>query len=414
MDDNDELQQSETEITRDALYEYADMASIILLVFGGMPSEVIPWQGVITGYVLRKEGDHPKVICVRSPHVRPDQLNFFQDPTEPLMIEGTKDEMRKLMLRIFTEKDFTNTIEPLAKNIDDDRLPENQRWLDEVAEEVAIALSGLPRSVTKPDVRYGNPTLCVTFPPGESKLTAEIKVRGSRVDINRLLGRSESQLRWEAVENALATIEPPSAPGSYRQWFEELEAAIAAIRSEQPPVQFMKRLIGHDKRVYRPELEKYEAYGGRANGRLEVDISFSQQIQQQWLTEASPEAAVAHNLTIAARIRHDIVDRFVGKVSYMPEGDWEALDHSVKALLADGAFFQSLAASQLNYALGEDELQNLNKDFGTKILGPLLNWIENRDRAQVESALKDWSANNLEFFRLGLNWYAERLGIKLH
>ena len=81
--------------------------------------------------------------------------------------------------------------------------------------------------------------------------------------------------------------------------------------------------------------------------------------------------------------------------------------------MADGIFFNEMAGEQLEFALGAETLQKINKDFAENVYPYLIgdDKINQKHSANVAVALENWSANNLKFFTIALEWYSETLGI---
>ena len=404
---------SETsKIETTTLLSAVDNADLALFVYGGQesPSLAVKWQDYLAGWA-RKAGGVPEIVCLVAETFDEQQIEVLVTSPENAII-ATEEEIKKLIIKLYTDKKFTATIEPLNQQF----VETGSDFLEKVVTTLYRTINGESPGTEKARTTYVNPTIRVTFPPGCSDLRDDLEVEADEVCLSQIFGIRGRKCHWSDIDKALTNLEVFKSAGAFHKWAKELDLAVKTIRKKDTPMQLKQQLITKDGHVYRPQIQKFETYGDRPAGRLVIDVSFSAQIHDQWLVKASPEAAVAHNLTIAARIRHDIVGRFIGQIQkgkWLPPQEWAQIQESIDSLMVDGTFFTEMAGEQLEFALGAEELQEINKDFVENVYPYLIgdNKINQEHSETVAVAMENWSANNLKFFKLALGWYSETLGL---
>jgi hypothetical protein len=407
---NNEIKEDIMDVDNKRVSEVLKEAALAILVFGGPFSQEITWHPFIAGYVEGRFGDdhkdqYPRIVCIRAEDVQEKQINllFGADETARFTVPATQQNIRAQLVRLCTDETYSNTLDQLHPTIE----KADAAWLEEISAAMVESIVGVDPDQENSQILHGNPTLQFTFARDATGLEPTTQVKASTLHLNRLFKKaSGGETTWKEIDGALARLEKKHAGGNFRKWVAELEAAVSDIRENDEPLQMTHAMIGADKHVYRPLIQRYELFD---SGRLLIDVNFTARIQDSWLVDASPEIAVAYNLTLAARIRHNIVEQFLPDIARLTESGWDELQKSVDSLTADGFFFRSMAGPALNQALGEDQMKDMVTEFEQNVYTDLSEGIKEKNSTRVASALQNWSRNNLRFFDLALPWYSDQL-----
>lgn len=390
-------------ITR--LTEEASKCQILIIVARGRPQK-IPWFPFLAGVATTLPGDAPQIVCLHPQRLLKERIHWVVREVPNRFIPAEHQEVRRFLQQLYNDVTLTRTKEPLFKDFPKKKEEEDQ--LNSLVTQVCDAVNG---GESKDE--YLNPYLVFTFPPSCSELGPKVSVKSTPHVASKLFGsKPPEEFDWTLVDKALTKLEERKhVAGSrlFHQWADQLEAVVASIRNEDKLEQITGRLIAADDHVYRPEIELYRSDG--RDGEVVVTVTFSPQIQDDWLAEASQQAAVGYNLTLAARIRHDLVEKALEDIKALGRPEhWSDLRQSVEGVLSDGAFFMTLAGRNLNLALGRSELEVIQKDFEHNVYPDLTEGLAKEDASQLAAALESWDKNNRDFFKLALGWYAEALG----
>ncbi len=358
-----------------------------------------------------EEEDRRKVVCIyadpgdtsTSAEIGiPSQLVYKQ------AVKATERQILKLLLRLFRDKEFTNTIRPLNERLSEENLRP-------IAGTIADAINQVdPNRVFQTE--YANTYIKLHIPSDVESLVPGIRVESSGKSLEQLfdLGKSPpgGQLwTWGKISEKISLDKDPGFNG---RWTKQLDKAISAMKNGDTVRQLTGKFLAADDKLYRPEIEIYEIY---ENGRLTVDVTFSHQVQDSWLQEAHAPVALAANLALASRIRHEVMEPYLRKLPLWrteeakKEGCGE-LSRLVKQIEHDGYFIRRLTESRLQEAFDEaetKELADLETGYAKEIRPFLEKALRDREVTELGQVLQCWEKNNLQFLRIALHRYEAML-----
>ncbi len=387
---------------RDELYK----ANIFFLVLTNPARDDFDWPLYEAGlFESLEEEDRRRIICIYadSNDGPPDQLGDIQG------VRATEPEILGLLMKLFHDKDFSLTREALNT-----RLTEED--LRPIAGEIAADISG-GKSDRISDREYANKFIQLLIAPGADSLGDDTEVRSEKDSLGPLFGLRKKPLsgRWWAWgEIAGRVVHSKDPAGFNRRWTRQLAEIVSALKRGDDIQQLTGRFLAADGKLYRPEIEVYRTY---ENGSMTVDVTFSEQVQDSWLGYARPPVALAANLSLASRVRHELIEPYLRKISHwraetsIEEGCAELIQ-LVEDVEHDGYYIAQLTKHQLQEAFDEDdtdELGELQHEYATDIRPFLGKALKEREIPELRQALKRWKKNNLRFLDIGLRTYARML-----
>lgn len=392
-------------------------ANILLLVLTKPAEDDFDWPLYEAGLFESLDSeDCRRVICVYADSgdtkaaVQRAKLRVPSQLGDKQAVKATEEEILDLLVRLFHDKEFTGTEEPLNSNVD------REEDLRSIARTIAEDINGVPGDQLK-HRKYCNTYVQLQLAP-DAKLDSDTAVESNEESLSGLFGlgknppNGQETWTWEQISSRVEGEGPDSIN---RRWIQQLEDAVSAMRAGERVHQLTSRFLAEDGKLYRPELEIYRTYENR---RMTIDVTFSEQVQDSWLRNASAPVALAANLALASRIRHELIERYLRKVPlWQTEKEKEkgsaVLSQLVEDIEHDGYFIGRLTKNQLQDAFelaDNQELAGLRQEYGMKIRPLLGSGLQNLEVTEIGQALERWEKNNLRFLHIGLRRYKEMLG----
>ena len=353
----------------------------------------------------------------------PDVLGDIQGVTAEL------GAVRDLLLRMYTDSDFTDTKEPINGKV-------RKETVTDLAQQICDAING-PFVDEIQFSEYINPYLQVDFcfPKERRKEALEDQdqlqsiIKNGRVSpiddsLEKMFGlqpnnRQRQRWTWGELNEEIAKGVSEDPQKFNRQWMEELEAMVenhfAGYASNR---QIEGGFLASDGNVWQPEVEKICSY---KSGRVSVELSFSPRPHQSWMrNDDTPAAGLAANLMLGSRIRQQLIEEserlfktWSDDPDAVPKGVTE-LRRLVNGLQRDGFFIDRLTRGSLAAAFDEGDrkvLRKIDQEFRENIGGPLHRALEACDVDELEKAIRRWKVNNTNFLRIALRRYSKICGI---
>ena len=247
-----------------------------------------------------------------------------------LLVKMTKESIGDFVERLHVDEGFFLGEEAFAPKTNRDTL--NKRKKEFYKDLLATIPTGNGQKV---EVEYTNRWIRVTLPEGVASLPKyaeflkleesqkEEKLADVKQELSNFIEKqatlySSSDYLFDlpAGANRFAQLRPASRlesdPGFNVRWIEQLIDAIIEKKTGTRRVkQLTGRFLSYRGELYRPEIETFNCY---TNGRLEVLVTFSAQIQDSWLQSDKPVVALAANMALATRIRHELLETYLNKL----------------------------------------------------------------------------------------------------
>lgn len=387
-------------------------ADILLLILTRPARKDFDWPLYEAGLFDSLRGDK-RLVCIypkkKDPKKKggpPDQLADIQG------VEATEANLRDFLVRLFTDSEFTNTETPLNADVYE-AFPEQ---IDAIARETYEDVNGVQGEGIY-SVSYVNPYIQLLLPSGTKKLTGDTQIKSNMRSLRTLF-----KLRKEPPESEYwtwAQIEESvdfgrEDPQQFnRAWMREAEAAIEKLlKGKSEDHQIHSRFIAKDSRIWSPEIEIWRAYD---NGIKTVDVTFSPDVQDEWLQKAKAPVALAANLNLAVRIRHDLIETYLRRLPHWEDGDeshFLELSDLVSTVERNGFFIRWLTKDAWAEAFDIDDTEKvikMEKDFGQKIYPKLHKALDEKKVKEASDALKLWHTNNTDFLSIGIPQYTRLL-----
>ena len=393
-------------------------ANILLLLLTKPARDDFDWPLYEAGlFESLDEEDRRRVVCVyadpgetsSSKHRARAQLPSQLGNTQA--VKATEPEILKLLVRLFRDRKFTLTVEPLNPRLSEERLRP-------IARAIADDINRV-RSERVSHIEYNNKYIQLDLPPDVNALERSTGIESEKESLRRLFGLRKNPVHgqlWTWGEIADKVVNKHDPAGFNRRWTKQLEGIVSALKTGNDAQQLTGRFLAADGKLYRPEIEVYRIY---ENDRMTIDVTFSEQVQDSWLRTARAPVALAANLALASRVRHELIEPYLRRVprwrteTAMEDGCAE-LSQLVEDIEHDGYFIAQLTKNQLQEAFDEtesDELGELNHQYGTKIRPFLDKALVDKEISQLRQVLKSWKRNNLRFLDIGLHRYSQMLGL---
>ncbi len=391
---------------RQTLCDEIEQADILLLLLTRPARKQFHWPLYEAGLFNSLRGGR-RLICIYSPdEPPPDQVSEIHG------VEATVDSVLNLFDKLYSDKDFTNT--RTALNPEAFTMFNGQ--LSEIASNICRHING-KRPEDRETVHYTNPYVQLLLQPDDKRLSDKTPIGSDERSLKRVFGLalkspSSQDRTWGDIKSALSLGERDPCDFNLR-WTREVEQWVAATASGlMGKRQITSRFAGRDRVLWGPEIEIWRAYD---SGRRVIDITFSPEVHDAWLQESTAPVALAANLGLASRIRHELLETYLRRVHTWRDGDVRFADLAevVEAIEHDGFFIRWLTEDQYCEAFEDPELvsrlQALETDFGTNIRPLMHDALENRSVTDVRTALDLWHANNAEFLSIGIPRYQDLL-----
>ncbi len=393
---------------RDTIRKELSQANIFFLVLTNPAEDDFDWPLYEAGlFESLEEEDRRRIICIYadSRECPPDQLGDIQG------VKATEPAILDLLTRLFQDEGFSLTAEPLNEGLTEDDLRPIAR---DIADDINRVQSGRVSNV-----EYINKYIQLHLPPGASSLDPDMGIESDKESLRKLFGlgrKPPDSKQWTWGKIGKKVVHKKDPDGFNRRWTKQLEDIVSALKRGDDFQQLTGRFLAVDGKLYRPELEIYRIY---ENDRMTIDVTFSEQVQDSWLRTARAPVALAANLALASRVRHELIEPYSRKVSHWrteaatADGCAE-LSELVEGIEHDGYFIAQLTKNQLQEAFDEaetDELDQLRHDYSTSIRPSLDKALRGHDMAELREILKCWKKNNLRFLDIGLHRYSKMLGL---
>jgi hypothetical protein len=322
-------------------------------------------------------------------------------------VEVTVDNLKKIFYRLFAKKEFTHTKAALNPTVTEDMVePLAQQAYDQFIK------------AQEEHVEYGNPWIKLLLPPGASGVEDATRLKSDAQSLKTLFDLPEAKREspsglwtWADLGPKVSHVSPD--PGKFnRVWMVQLAEEVATkLKGDETVEQLTSRYLSHDKELYRPEIEEWRTTGEG----LAVLVTFSLQVQDSWLKSATSPVALAANISLASRIRHELIEPFrkaarkwTGQESI--KTGLAKMEELAAVVERHGFFIGCLTQSKLEDAFVESdeqykELHRLWDEYGTKIKPRMKDAIAATDLEEIKTVLDLWDDNNLDFLNLAISRY---------
>ncbi|MCP4203092.1 MAG: TIR domain-containing protein [bacterium] len=389
-----------------------DQADILLLVLTKPAKDDFDWCLYEAGLFEDLHSSTSKSIVCLYPEGEkvPDPLFERQG------LEATTKRIFKYLVRLYTNPRASNTSGPLNAALADPKFAKAQ--LLPIAEKIHKLINRKPAD--KEQLIHANKYIQVILPAGVNSVGKDTQISSDRESLKELFDLPPSPkagklFEWSKLV-AKARIERDSE-GHNLAWANELETEIVAERGDdRTSRQLNSRYLARDGKLYRPEIEFFRK---NENGMLTVDVTFSEQVQDSWLKNAEPPAALAANIALASRIRHELLEPFLKRLQdwrAKPENELPALERAKGEIERDGFFIRILSEGRMGEAFGThpdegQELARIGADFNLDVKPALEKAIVEKDLQAAIEALEAWRENNQRFLQIGLRVYRQQLDL---
>ncbi len=329
---------------------------------------------------------------------------------------ATKENILDLLGRLYREPEFSGTRTPLNSKVKDAQL---KPMVEAIYEEI----NGLTSDELK-RLEYGNHWIQIVLQQGQMALAPDVEICSSPRSLRNLFDLPPKPAKagawtWADIEKRTTLSNDPK--GFNTHWIAELREEIAARRDpdcQRADRQLTGRYLGKDGQLYRPEIEICREY---KNDRMTIDVTFSRQVQDEWLSNAGAPVALASMISLASRIRHELIEGYLQRLRSW-SGEEEIRDGFARlrtldeVIEGDGFFINRLTKESLGQAFAghRDEakvLAELHGKFTSEIRPTLAAALDGLDVDKAEQALEAWKENNERFLEIGLKVYADLLGL---
>ena len=169
-----------------------DNADLALIVYGGQgsPNQVVKWQDFLAGWA-RKAGGVPEIVCLVAENFDGQQVEVLVTSPENTIV-ATEEAIKKLIVKLYTDKNFTATIEPLNQQF----VETGSVFLDKLVKTLYHSIKGESTEKEKASTTYVNPTIRVTFPPGCSNLLDDLEVKADEECLWQIFGITGHKCLW--------------------------------------------------------------------------------------------------------------------------------------------------------------------------------------------------------------------------
>ncbi|MCP4203924.1 MAG: TIR domain-containing protein [bacterium] len=400
---------------RQKIREELDKANVLWLVLTKPAKKEFDWPLYEAGlFEDLEDGSQERVVCLFPDEGKcPSQLNERQ------AVKANPDSLFKLLKDLFTKKHFSGTVQPL-----------NPKAKDKDLQAIAKKISDLVNGIADPNeirsVSHGNKWIELVCPKSLDSLSPDVEVESDERSLGDLFDLQPKPVRgetwkWSQIEEAAKLEGDPK--GYNLLWIEELRNEIAAKMNPDPKhrhrsKQLTGRYLGKDGKLYRPEIELCREY---ADGRLKLELTFSEQVHGSWL-RPTPLVALAAMINLASRIRHDLIEPHLKKLPRWQLRDdnqarFEQLNSLKESIERDGFFINMLTQEAFLEAFDGHPDENLRvaklqQEFGKTIEPQLRKAVSDLDVELTQKALRAWKENNREFLDIGINVYRRGLGLE--
>lgn len=397
---------------REEIRRELEKATILLLVLTKPARDDFDWPLYEAGLFEDLNGKRQKrVICLHPVgEERPSQLGERQ------AVEATEENILGLLQSLYRDAEFSGTQSPLNGKVKDHQL-------EPIVEAIFEHIHGRPSDELK-SYEYGNHWIQLVLRNEDKSLDTGVQIRSSKHSMGNLFGLNEKPVdreawTWADIESAAQLTNDPREFNT--RWISQLRAQVEARRvGGMQDRQLSGRYLAKDGRLYRPEIEVYRTY---MDGTLTIDVTFSRQVQDEWLIDAGAPVALASMIALASRIRHKLIDDYLQQLpgwtsaSEKREG-LDALAELDEAIEGDGFFINRLSRESLGRAFANHRedgkvLGQLGRQFDETIRPQLISAVEEGDAEKAEKTLQAWKVNNEKFLAIGLRVYADLLGLGL-
>ncbi|MDJ0710717.1 MAG: hypothetical protein QNJ14_10015 [Woeseiaceae bacterium] len=394
---------------RSRIREEIERADILLLVVTRPSQRDFDWPLYEAGLFDSLQGNRHLICIYPEGSKPPDQLADIQG------VEATEANILDLLTKLFEDASFTNTSEPLS--------PKVPKAFDEelraIAKETYQDISGV-RDSSACEVQYLNPYLQLRLQPGAKRLTPDTEIKSNMRSLRTLFKlRKRPPDRefwsWHDIEKAV-DIGDDDPMDFNVQWMREAEEVInKMLAGKAEDRQISDRYIARDKRVWTPEIEIWRAYD---DGRRTIDITFSPDTRDEWLKKARAPVALAANLNLAVRIRHDVIETYLRRLPHWRDAKkdrFEELESMLLAIERDGFFIRWLTSEPWAEAFDfedADRVADLEMEYHKDVRPKLFKSIKDCDVMKTVKALRLWRNNNAEFLKVAIPRYTKLLRLE--
>ncbi len=395
---------------RAAIRREIGRANIFLLVLTRPARNDFDWPLYEAGLFDRYDETGGRLVCLYPEGEElPDQLRNIQG------VEATPEKMLKLIEKLFCDKEFTNTIEPV--NLEG--FTTFKKELETLTDEICDRINGV-RDHKLTNVNYVNPYIQLILTPSSKRVDDSAGVDSTERTLRALFGLAPhppgaERWTWGDIKKAVDLgAEDPDEIN--RQWMEQLENAIEKVKSgRQEDQQITGRFIAKDRKLWGPQIEIYRTYN---SGTTIVDVTFTPQIHDAWVANAPEPVGLAANLGLASRIRHELIEPYLRRLPQWKINEaartrgFTELKAVVDVIEHDGFFISQLTNNNFEATFAATDMEKLGRiyqDFQVEIKPLLHRALNEQNVDDMGKALELWRHNNAEFFNIGIPRYTDLL-----
>ena len=339
----------------------------------------------------------------------PDQISLHVKK-----VVVTEKNLTSILLKLYKDKEFTNTTAPLNPLVD-------EAMVAPLAKQMYLEFI----KTQEEHVDYGNPWIQLVLSPGSKAIEDGTPFRSNADSLKRLfdlprrppLGGSKELWTWVDLEPKISLGE--SDPGNFNKvWTKQLKEEVRThLKGVDTVEQITARFLSHSGELFRPEIEEYRTTGLG----MKVLVTFSEQVQDSWLTTAKGPVALAANIALASRIRYELILPFRKKVRRWKREDsirigLQELEKLAAVVERQGFFIAQMTQENLLdlFEHFDDEFNKLHhlwEEYGGEIKPRMEAAIKAADIEEARTVLGLWDKNNLEFLEIAIKRYQAELGL---
>jgi hypothetical protein len=419
---------------RKKILESLKTSNLLVLILTEPETSTFDWQlfeaGLFRGFDQEQQ---KRTVCFY-----PKGAKNLSPLADIHAIEAEPEKVTEFLEDLYTNKDFTNTTEPLNGALTKASFDEFFKGQEKsVSQAICDEINGV-QSDPRPS-EDGCVCHVLEMEINDSDIHENQDTELKEVDWDRVVFRSLSETktveelfgRAAAQTTKMSAIEAAcdlgeSDPDSYNtRWIEQLKKHTTRRINGDKYENLSTRIICKNQTVYLPQVSRYARY---SNGVWKINVMFVQRIDDNWLSSAEAPIALAANINLANRIRHDFLKPKLRIVEFQPSHEaFRSIVEKVDEIRTEGFFVNYLTSKSLVNAFPDEDLQKmgeLGREFEgisrmfDEALNDAINTSEGDGVGQasidlMEKALNAWLANNASFLGMALNTVQQELATEV-
>lgn len=421
---------------RKKILENLKTSNLLMLILTKPEATVFDWQlfeaGLFRGF---DEEQQKRTVCF---YPRGDEkLSPLADIHS---IEAIPEKVTEFLVDLYGNKEFTNTEDSLNAMLTKESFNEffkgqeksvaqaicdeiNGVQSDPIPSEDGCACHVLEMEISDSDIRADEVT-------GIKQINWDnvmFRSRPETTTLTELFDRAETETTKMSDIETACDLEENDINNYNTRWIKQLREHTSRRIEGNNFENLTTRMIGKDMKVYSPQVSRYARY---SDGVWKVNVVFVQRVDDSWLSNAEAPIALAANINLANRIRHDFLKPKLRLVEIHPtQEDFRSIVEKVDEIRTEGFFINHLTRKSLLNAFptreGRRKFGDLNREFGdisTKFDAALDNAISTNEETEVnqesadimEDALSSWLKNNSQFLTMALDTVQQELDAEAH